>query len=59
MPVLIIFGVISYLIHRSRVSHSVDRVVDKVDALESILNETINQKSKGPIDLGFKGAKIV
>uniref|UniRef100_A0A914DDT5 Protein orai n=1 Tax=Acrobeloides nanus TaxID=290746 RepID=A0A914DDT5_9BILA len=56
VPVLIMFGVISYLIHRSRVSHSVDRVVDKVDALESILNDTgiPSTKSRNHLDTGFQ-----
>lgn len=39
VPVLIIFIVISYLIHRNRFTHSMDRVNDKVVDLQKFINE--------------------
>uniref|UniRef100_A0A914DY35 Protein orai n=1 Tax=Acrobeloides nanus TaxID=290746 RepID=A0A914DY35_9BILA len=39
VPVFIMFGVISYLIHRSIVSYSVGRGVDKIDEMTNILIE--------------------
>lgn len=37
MPVLVVFVVLSWLIHRNRFSHSMDRVEDKVIDLEKFL----------------------
>ncbi|KAE9553380.1 hypothetical protein FO519_003390 [Halicephalobus sp. NKZ332] len=42
VPVFIAFVVISYLIHRDRFSHSVDRVGTKVGDLENIIEENSN-----------------
>lgn len=36
IPVLIIFGVISYLIHSSVFTHSIDRVSNKVEDLHKV-----------------------
>ncbi|KAL3103007.1 hypothetical protein niasHT_026455 [Heterodera trifolii] len=50
VPVVIVFIIISYLIHRNRFTHSIDRVNDKVSDLqkylyESELNASAPQKS--------------
>lgn len=69
VPVLIIFVVISYLIHRSRFTHSIERVNDKVDDLQKYISEAeasgnhhmANSSSvqRNMVNAGLQGVTVV
>uniref|UniRef100_A0A914GYG3 Protein orai n=1 Tax=Globodera rostochiensis TaxID=31243 RepID=A0A914GYG3_GLORO len=68
VPVVIVFIIISYLIHRNRFTHSIERVNDKVSDLqkylyESELNSSAPQKSssvhRNMANAGLQGVTVV
>lgn len=65
---VVIFIVISYLIHRSRFTHSIERVNDKVVDLQKFLNEndgtiTPNQFQssihRNVVDAGLQSVSVI